>query len=98
MTANDALDADAGPTASRTIRSSPRRCRSRPRARTILGTLDSTPSTTYDLDFFANPACSAVPRLHEGLTYLGSTTVTTDGAGHADFDVTLAYTIEADQP
>jgi len=64
----------------------------------IQGKLDTTPSTTFDLDFYANAACSNFPReLLEGETYLGSAQVTTDGAGHADIDVTLSATIEAGQ-
>jgi hypothetical protein len=56
----------------------------------IQGALHSMPSTTYDLDFYANPACSNFPReFLEGQTYLGSSQATTDGAGNATFDVTL---------
>jgi len=64
----------------------------------IQGKLDTIPSTTFDLDFYSNAACSNFPReLLEGETYLGSTQVTTDGSGHADIDVTLSATIEAGQ-
>ena len=39
---------------------------------TVDGVLSSAPSTTYDLDFYANPACSRRPQdLPEGQTYLG---------------------------
>jgi hypothetical protein len=56
----------------------------------VTGKLNSTPSTTFDLDFYANPACSNFPREYlEGETYLGSTQVTTDGSGNAAIDVTL---------
>ncbi|MGE5415025.1 MAG: hypothetical protein ACM3NW_12670, partial [Syntrophomonadaceae bacterium] len=57
----------------------------------VLGTLRTTPSTTFDLDFYSNDAC--VPHPHDflqGKTYLGSTQVTTDGSGVAAIDVTLA--------
>ena len=48
------------------------------------GKLHSTPSTTFDLDFYANPACSNFPReFLEGETYLGTSQVTTDGNGDA---------------
>jgi len=64
----------------------------------IQGKLDSTPSTTFDLDFYANSACPNFPReLLEGETYLGSSQVTTDGTGHADIDVTLSATIQPGQ-
>ena len=62
----------------------------------ITGKLDSTPSTTFDLDFYVNPACSNFPReLLEGETYLGSSQVTTDGSGNAAIDVTLPVATEA---
>ncbi len=62
----------------------------------IVGKLDSTPSTTFELDFYANPACSNFPReLLEGETYLGSAQVTTNGSGHATIDVTLPVATEA---
>ena len=64
----------------------------------IQGKLDTTPSTTFDLDFYANSACPNFPReLLEGETYLGWAQVTTDGAGHADIDVTLGATIQPGQ-
>ncbi len=64
----------------------------------IQGKLDSTASTTFDLDFYANSACPNFPReLLEGETYLGSAQVTTDGAGHANIDVTLSATIQPGQ-
>jgi hypothetical protein len=62
----------------------------------IQGALHSSPSTTYDLDLYANPACSNFPREYlEGETYLGSSQVTTDGNGDATFDVTLPVSTEA---
>jgi hypothetical protein len=62
----------------------------------IVGKLDSTPSTTFDLDFYANPACSNFPReFLEGQTYLGPAQVTTDGSGHASIDVTFPMATEA---
>jgi hypothetical protein len=64
----------------------------------IQGKLDTTPSTTFDLDFYANAACPNFPReFLEGETYLGSTQVATDGSGHADIDVTLPATIQPGQ-
>jgi IPT/TIG domain len=56
---------------------------------TVTGLLNSTASTTFDIDFYANPACSNFPREYlQGENYLGSTQVTTDGSGNAPFDVT----------
>ncbi len=56
----------------------------------VTGKLDSTPSTTFDLDFYANTVCSNFPRefLQAG-SWLGTSPVTTDASGHADIDVTL---------
>ncbi len=62
----------------------------------IQGKLNSTPSTTFDLDFYGNAACSNFPREYlEGETFLGSSQVTTDGSGNAAIDVTLPTAIQA---
>ncbi len=56
----------------------------------IQGVIHTAASTTYDLDFYENPACSRFPReFLEGMTYIGSGQVTTDGSGTGVFDVTL---------
>jgi hypothetical protein len=54
----------------------------------IQGTLNSTPSTQFTLEFFANSACDP-SGYGEGEEFIGSTIVTTDGAGDASFDVGL---------
>ena len=51
---------------------------------TISGTLNSTPSTTFRLEFFSNAACDGSGN-GEGQTFIGFTNVTTDGAGNASF-------------
>ena len=62
----------------------------------VVGKFNSTPSTTFDVDFYANPACSRFPReFLQGETYLGSFPVTTDGNGNAAIDVTLPAATEA---
>ena len=62
----------------------------------IQGILHSTPSKTYDLDFFSNPACVKFPKdFLEGAKYLGSGVVTTDGAGKGIVDVTVPIGIAA---
>ena len=62
----------------------------------VVGKLNSAPSTTFDLDFYANPACSNFPReFVEGETWLGTSQVTTDANGDATFDVTLPGPTEA---
>ncbi|HTR04468.1 MAG TPA: S-layer homology domain-containing protein [Thermoanaerobaculia bacterium] len=55
---------------------------------TVSGLLNSTPNTTFALDFYSNPACSNFPRDYvQGETYLGSSQVTTDDSGNAPFTV-----------
>ena len=62
----------------------------------IVGKFNSTPSTTFDVDFYADPACSNFPReFLQGETYLGSSQVTTDGSGNAVIDITLPAATEA---
>ena len=55
---------------------------------TITGTLNSTPNTTFVIDFFSNPACDASGN-GEGQTYLGLTSVTTDAVGNGNISATI---------
>lgn len=55
---------------------------------TIGGTLDSEASKQYRLEFFSNSACDPSGN-GEGQAFLGSTNVTTDGAGNATFTALL---------
>ena len=48
----------------------------------VQGTLNSTPNSTFRIEFFGNTACDASGN-GEGATLLGNTTVTTDDAGNA---------------
>ena len=65
---------------------------------TILsGSLNSTPSTTFDIDIYRNPASTGPDPsgFGEGAIYVGSTTVNTDIFGNANFnltDITGAHT------
>ncbi len=54
----------------------------------ILGTLNSTPVTTFDIDFYASDSCDAYG-YGEGQTYVGTTSVATNDQGEASFYVTL---------
>ena len=55
----------------------------------INGSLDSTPGTTFSIDFYSSS--SADPSNHgEGATYIGSTSVTTDATGDAMFTASLS--------
>ncbi len=52
---------------------------------TITGTLNSTPSQAFNIDFYGNTSCDASGN-GEGAVYLGSmTTGTTDGSGNVGF-------------
>src|SRR5262245_48525897 len=99
VTANDPLDADAGPNGRQNY---PRIKSATPTVAAgtnVQGVLDSAPSTAYVLDFYASPSCEARPQdFTEGLMYLGSKDVVTDGSGHVDFSADLAFTIEDGQP
>jgi hypothetical protein len=55
----------------------------------IRGTLNSTPSTTFRLEFFANPAPDP-SGFGQGQTFLGAINVTTDGNGNAAFTAVFA--------
>ena len=52
--------------------------------KTIRGTLNSTASANFTIDFYANDACDGLGN-GEGKTYLGSTPVTTDSGGNVSF-------------
>jgi hypothetical protein len=54
----------------------------------VTGTLNSTPSTTFTLDFYANdPGEANAGSYGQGHDYLGSATVATDSSGNATFDI-----------
>ncbi len=58
----------------------------------VFGHLDSAPSTSFDIDFFAGASCSFFPfGALQGEHYLGSLTIATDASGRADFLTTLPY-------
>jgi hypothetical protein len=97
-TANDPLDADTGMNTLQNfpiIQSVEHLGPQGSGSTRILGKFNSAPSTTFDLDFYSNPACANFPReFLEGQTYLGSSEVTTDGSGNASIDVTLPVVTE----
>jgi hypothetical protein len=55
---------------------------------TISGTLNSTPLSTFAIDFFASQIWDTT-HYGEGQKYLGSISVTTDAAGNASFTATM---------
>jgi hypothetical protein len=63
---------------------------------TVVGTLNSTPNTTFRIEFFASDAADPTG-FGEGQTFLDFTTVTTDGNGDASFTVTLQSAVAPGQ-
>lgn len=55
----------------------------------VQGTLNSTATTTFRVEFFANAACDS-SGFGEGQTLIGFQLVTTDGSGNANFNASLA--------
>jgi hypothetical protein len=65
----------------------------------VIGTLNSTATTSFDIDFYANPPCRGRPRmLLQAETYIGSTVVTTNASGNATINVLLSTPIAAGSP
>ncbi len=84
VTANDPGDADTG---ANNLQNFPIITSASHGNTMVVGTLNSTPSTQFTLDFYANSApCNAST---EGQRYLGSGSVTTDGDGNGSFNLTL---------
>ncbi|HEX8141546.1 MAG TPA: DUF4394 domain-containing protein [Pyrinomonadaceae bacterium] len=85
VTPNDALDTDTGPN---NLQNYPvlTSTTSAGGDTTIAGTLNSTPSTSFRIEFFSNTAIDP-SGFGEGQTFIGSTTVTTDASGNASFSV-----------
>ena len=87
VTANDPLDADTG---SNNLQNFPVLLGARLGTQTLVaGALNSVPSATYTIDFYANSSVDP-SGYGEGRRYLGSTTATTDSSGNATFNVSLA--------
>lgn len=59
---------------------------------TVLGTFNSTPNSTFMLEFFANTACDP-SGFGEGQSFIGSTMATTDGSCNAPINVSLPTTV-----
>lgn len=95
VTANDPGDGDSGPNNYQNypVISS---AVSSGSTMTISGSLNSLPSATFTLEFFANPACDS-SGFGEGQTYLGSASVTTDAAGDGSFSPVFTASVPAGQ-
>ncbi|HWZ87008.1 MAG TPA: right-handed parallel beta-helix repeat-containing protein [Thermoanaerobaculia bacterium] len=56
----------------------------------VVGTLNSHAATTFDLDFYSNPACARFPHDYlQAEEWIGAAQVTTDGSGIGAIDATL---------
>ncbi|MEM9057014.1 MAG: right-handed parallel beta-helix repeat-containing protein, partial [Pseudomonadota bacterium] len=62
----------------------------------LAGTLTSAAATTYTLEFFASPVASA-SGFGEGARFIGSDTVTTNGAGTVLFNTVLPVSVPVGQ-
>jgi len=98
-TANDAQDADGGDDNSQNYPLIISAAPNGSGGTHVTGVLDSAPGTQYGLDFFSDPGCLSRTRaFHQARHYLGSTDVTTNGSGHASFDLDLPVAIGAGDP
>ncbi|HYX20945.1 MAG TPA: S-layer homology domain-containing protein, partial [Thermoanaerobaculia bacterium] len=65
---------------------------------TIQGILNSTASTTFDVDLYATAPCINVPQAYvQGQIYLGTFQVTTDGSCNASFSHDVAVVLQPGQ-
>lgn len=62
----------------------------------VSGTFDSTPNTNFTIDLYSNSIADP-SGYGEGETYLGEVTITADGSGHADLNLTLPFTVPVGQ-
>ena len=90
---NDLLDADAGGNGLQNFPDVASVLRQGSSLR-LRGTLSSSPSGSFTLEFFASPACDDSGH-GEGRQFLGSAPVTTDGSGLGPFDVLLPGPVAA---
>ncbi len=92
-TANDPGDSDIGPN---TMQNSPviTSVTGNSTQTVIAGTLNSTPSTNFTLNFFSNSACDPSGS-GEGATPFGTSGTTTDAGGNGTFNVTLPFVLPA---
>ncbi len=62
----------------------------------VKGSLNSSASTSFNLDFYRNSTCDPSGN-GEGEHFIGSTLVTTDASGNANFDTTFAVSTAASE-
>jgi hypothetical protein len=95
VTPNDAGDVDTGPN---NLQNFPAVTSAASNATTVTigGTLNSEANKQYRIEFFSNSACDPSGN-GEGQTFLGTTNVTTDGAGNAAFTASLPVAVPVGQ-
>ena len=93
VTANDPGDTDPGPN---NMQNSPviTAVNTTTGQTTINGTLNSTPSTGFGLNFYSNSACDPSGS-GEGATFFGMSGTTTDAGGNAVFAATVPFSLPA---
>jgi hypothetical protein len=89
VTINDSLDPDAGPNG---LQNFPVVTAAHGATRVITGILNSKISASYLIEFFSTSASTGCDPSHygEGTTYLGQTSVTTNGSGNAGFNLPVS--------
>ncbi|MBK9093635.1 MAG: right-handed parallel beta-helix repeat-containing protein [Anaerolineae bacterium] len=90
-TANDSGDADDGPNR---LQNFPLLLTLSANRKTLTGSINSQPSQSYRLEFFASPTCDP-SGYGEGGTFLGATTATTNASGNAAFSATFVNAVPA---
>jgi hypothetical protein len=90
VTPNDTLDLDTGGNGLQNFPVLQSAARAGAALR-VLGTLNTSASSDFTIEFFASPQCDG-SGFGEGQNYLGATTVSTDASGNAAFNVILAAT------
>jgi uncharacterized repeat protein (TIGR01451 family)/CSLREA domain-containing protein len=95
VTANDPCDGDSGPNG---LKNYPALTGAQSNGSfvAIQGTFNSVASTTYQIDFYANPACHS-SGFGEGQTFIGSASVTTDSTCNATFSASFAVSVPVGQ-
>jgi uncharacterized repeat protein (TIGR01451 family) len=95
VTANDTGDADSGPN---NLQNFPvlQTANGAVGGMAVTGMLNSTPSSTFTIQFFASDACDSSGN-GEGQIFIGSTMVTTNAGGNATINATLAATATSGQ-
>ncbi len=94
VSANDPNDADVGDNALQNYPDLVSAVTDEAGTITIDGTLDSTPGTTFRIEFFASVTGNGSGH-GEAETYLGYADVTTDGSGDATFSEAISATVQA---